>query len=93
MVALTPLACERLLSKLARKKAAPDEALRIKRRRGGWRLCVDHAQADDTTLAHGGRNVLLLDAKVTQALTDMTLDVEQTPTGPRLRLRRSPVAE
>jgi SHS2 domain-containing protein len=92
MLAFTSPAGDRLLSKLTHKKAATDEAMRITRREGGWRLRLDRAKPDDTTLAHAGRNVLLLDAKVSKAMTTMMLDVEQTDSGPRLKLLRSSAA-
>jgi len=88
MFKVTAAALDRLLRKLAGKNANDDEALRFTRRTGGWRLGLDCARPADTAFSHGGRSVLLLDAAVSQAMTNMTLDVRSTDSGPRLKLRR-----
>ncbi len=88
MLTVTPAARECLLSRLGRKRAADDVAMRFMRREGGWRLRLDRAGPDDTAFAHEGRDVLLLDEAVSMAMTDMTLDVRATEAGPRLKLRR-----
>lgn len=89
MLTVTKPALERLSLKLASKKAADDMALRIKRAKDRWRLRLTRARPDDAAFTHEGRKVLLLDEAVSQAMTTLTLDVRQTETGPRLKLRRS----
>ena len=84
---VTEGARDRLLSKLVTKKAAKDEAMRFMRRKGGWKLCVERTGPDDTKVVHRGRNVLLMDEDVSEAMGTMTLDVRQTRSGPRLTLR------
>jgi hypothetical protein len=86
MLTVTVPARARLLSKLVRRKAAGGVALRFTRKTGGWRLRVDHARPDDKAITHEGRNVLLLDRAVSQAMTHMTLDVRETKAGPSLTL-------
>ena len=86
MLTVTPDARERLTRKLARKKAGEDEAMRFTRKPGGWKLSVDHARPADTAITHQGRIVLLLDEAASQAMTNATLDVKKTSSGPRLRL-------
>lgn len=88
MFTVTAGALGRLSRKLAGKKANDDQALRFTRRTGGWRLRLDCARPADTAFSHDGRSVLLLDAAVSQAMANMTLDVRSTDSGPRLRLRR-----
>lgn len=88
MLTVTPAAIDRLSQKLARRKAADDVALRFIRRPGGWKLRPDRARPADTAFTRDGRSVLLLDATVAEAMTDMALEVQKTKSGPRLRLRR-----
>ena len=90
MLMVTEAARDRLLSKLVNRKAADDEGMRFMRREGRWRLHLERACPDDTTVTHQGRNVLLMDEGVSDAMTSMTLDVRQTERGPRLTLRRGP---
>ena len=88
MLTVTAGALDRLSKKLARKKPTDGVALRFTRRAGGWKLGLDRARPADTEFTHHGRSVLLLDATVSQAMTNMALDVRSTDSGPRLRLRR-----
>ena len=88
MFTVTAAALDRLSTKLACKKANDDEALRFTRRAGGWKLRLDCARPADTAFSHDGRSVLLLDAAVSQAMTNMTLDIRSTDSGPRLTLHR-----
>ena len=88
MLNVSKTALDRLSHRLAHRKADADVALRFTRREGGWKLGPDQTRPGDVTFAHDGRNVLLLDEAVSQAMTDLTLDVRNTDAGPRLRLRR-----
>jgi hypothetical protein len=47
---------------------------------------MDNARPGDEKLDYAGRLVLILDAQVSQALADSTLDVETTDEGPKLIL-------
>jgi len=87
MLTVTSAALDRLSQKLMERDAADDQALRFTRKPTGWRLTLDRARPADTTVAHGRKNVLLLDAAVSQAMKDMTLDVRKAKSGPRLKLR------
>ena len=86
MFTVTETALDRLTRKLARKKAADEMAMRFAKKKGGWRLRLDRRRRDDTVFAHRGRNVLLLDQAVAQALSNRTLDTRSTAGGPRLTL-------
>ncbi len=88
MFTVTEGALERLSRKLDRNKSMDEAALRFTRRRRGWKLRLDKARPDDTAFTHEGRNVLLLDAVVTKAMAALTLDVNDTESGARLKLRR-----
>ena len=87
MFTVTEAALDRLTRKLARKKAADEQAMRFAEKEGGWRLRLDCQGPDDTVFAHRGRNVLLLDQAVALAMTNKTLDARNTEAGPRLTLR------
>jgi hypothetical protein len=89
MLAVTKAALERLSRKLAGKGAADGMALRFKPRARGWMLHLDHESVGDTTFAHKGRKVLLLDETVSKGMANMTLDTRQTGERSRLRLYRS----
>jgi hypothetical protein len=87
MLTVTDAALDRLTQKLTHRKAADDMALRFTRKPHGWKLMLDSSRPADTAIAHGGRNVLLMDAAVSQAMKNMTLDVRAAKVGPRLTLR------
>ena len=87
MLTVTVAALDRLSRKLARKNPTDGVALRFTRRARGWKLRLDSARHADTEFTHDGRSVLVLDAAVSQAMTNMRLDVRSTDSGPRLRLR------
>lgn len=89
MLTVTPAALARLTRKLARRNCTEGEALRFMRGTGGWRLRPDRVRPTDMEFTHDGRSVLLLDAKVSKAMKDYTLDIRRTDDGPRLRLRRN----
>ena len=89
MLTVTAAALDRLSRKLARKKPTDGVALRFTRRAGGWRLGLDCARPADTEFTHDGRRVLLLDAAVSRAMTNMALDVKRTDSGPRLTLHKA----
>jgi hypothetical protein len=88
MLTVTAGALDRLSRKLSRKHAADAEAYRFTQKTGGWKLRLDQERPADTAFSHGGRSVLLLDAAVSVAMANLTLDVRTTDSGPRLRLRR-----
>lgn len=90
MLKVTQAARGRLLSKLMGRKAADGEAFRFMRKKGGWKLRLDRAQPNDTTLVHEGRNVLLLDQDVSRNMTKLTLDVTSYESKQRLTLRTIP---
>jgi len=93
MLTVTRAALDRLSQKLDRRNAADDVVLRFTRRARGWKLSPDRERTDDTAITHEGRNVLLLDRAVAQAMSHMTLDARMTDAGPRLTLRKPAPSE
>ncbi len=87
MLTVTAVARDHLALKLTRKKAEDDVAIRLTRRAGRWKLQLGHARPADTAITHKGRTLLLLGEMISKRMTDMTLDVKDTKTGPRLTLR------
>jgi hypothetical protein len=87
MLTVTLAALDRLSQKLTSGKTPEDLAMRFTRGNGGWRLRQDRRRPADTAFTYKGRAVLVLDDSVSQAMTDMTLDVRDTEAGPRLSLR------
>ncbi len=86
MLTITEQAGARLVQLLG--ESANQSVIRIVRRKRRLKLRRDHARADDATFAHAGRVVLVLDEQVSQSLAARTLDIRETDTGPRLRLKR-----
>lgn len=87
MFMVTQAALDRLLRKLIHKKAADEVAMRFAVKEGRWQLRLDRQRPDDTVFSHQGKNVLLLEKAVAQAMTKRTLDARNTAKGPRLTLR------
>jgi hypothetical protein len=71
------------------KAKADDSVLRIIRRKQRLRLRLSNVRSGDQTFAHDGRVVLALDQRIGTSLSLRQLDVRQTDTGPRLRLKSS----
>ncbi len=74
MFTVTTGALDRLSRKLARKKPTDGVALRFTRRKVRWHLRLDRPRPGETEFTHDARSVLLLDAAVSQAMANMTLD-------------------
>jgi Fe-S cluster assembly iron-binding protein IscA len=76
------------LTEVLNQANAPDEAsLRLLEEGGSLKLAVDRPTPEDTTLDHEGKTVLVVDSRVAAALDQNTLDVNQTPEGPRFVLK------
>ncbi len=88
MLNVSKPALARLSRRLTRAGGDQEVALRFTAYEGGWKLTPDQARSGDVTFARDGRNVLVLDESVSQAMADFTLDLRRTDTGPRLRLHR-----
>lgn len=89
MLTVTKAALDRLSKKLASRKVGGDRAFRFTQETGGWRLRPDRSRPDDTTFIHEGKNVLLLDTAVSEAMTELRLHVRMTGAAAKLRLHRA----
>ncbi len=87
MFSITEAAGAHLAGLLERDEAPEDVFVRLEQKKDGLALRLGHAHPGDSTFAHEGRTVLLLDEELCQELADSTLDVEDTEAGPRLRVR------
>ena len=87
MFSITEAAGAYLTGSLERKEAPEDVFARLEQEEGQLALRLGHAHLEDSTFAHEGRTVLVIDKELCQELADSTLDVEDTEAGPRLRLR------
>lgn len=88
MLNVSKPALARLSRRLTRAGGDQEVALRFTAYKDGWKLTPDQARSGDVTFAHHGRNVLVLDESVSQAMADFTLDMRRNDAGPRLRLHR-----
>ena len=68
---------------------ADDAVLRIIRSKDRLRLRLGRMHPGDQTFAHNGRVVLAIDQRVGSSISLRQLDIRQTDTGPRLRLKSS----
>ena len=88
MLQVTTAALDRLVTKLARRKTADESTLRFAcKPQGGWKLHLDNRQPDDEMFVHEGKTVLVLSDEVSKTLSHLRLDVINTASGPRLKLR------
>jgi hypothetical protein len=85
MFTVTNPAGARLAHLLASK--GDDAVARIFYRKQKFRLGVGRLRPDDRTFAHEGRVVLAVDARMSRSLSEHRLDVRETGTGQRLRLK------
>jgi hypothetical protein len=82
----TPAAAR--MAHLLKTKAA-DAVLRIIRRKDRLKMRLGRLHAGDQTFAHQGRVVLAIDQRIGKSLSLRHLDLRETATGPRLRLKVS----
>lgn len=66
---------------------APEDAVvRLVPRDDHLAMALDAEQPGDTTFSHDDRTVLALSPPIAEVLGDMTLEIDETPDGPRLVL-------
>ncbi len=68
-----------------KKESAPG-ACRIVKGEKGYRFILDEAKEGDQVFEHEGENYLLLDTELGEALSNATVDVQESPEGTRLIL-------
>jgi Fe-S cluster assembly iron-binding protein IscA len=86
MFTMTEAAGEYLTTLLDNANAEEEAAIRFVLEGSTLTPTLDHAHPGDATFDHEGRMVLMLDAQVSQILTDSTLDVQATEEGSKLVL-------
>jgi len=86
MLTVTDKAAQHLRENLSREEGSPPGAFRIVNSEEGYQLTLDEAKEGDQVFEHEGENYLLLDTEVGEALSNATLDVQESPQGPRLAL-------
>jgi len=89
MFTVTTAALDRLSRKLARRKPSKGATLRLTRTSAGWELRLGRVRLTDRQFLHEGQCVLVLDGAASLAMRQMTLDVNGTDSGPRLKLLRA----
>ena len=63
-------------------------ALRIVKTEEGYRFTLDEAKEGDQVFEHEGENYLVLDTEVGEALSNATLEVQESPEGKRFNLSK-----
>ena len=86
MFMMTETAGEYLTAVLDNANASEETAIRFVLEGNTLTPKLDNARPGDEKFDCAGRMVLILDAQVSQALNDSTLDVEATDEGPKLIL-------
>lgn len=85
MLKISPTAAARMADLLTAK--SDNAVLRIVRRDDRLHLQTGRLRPGDETYAHEGRVVLAIDPRVAKSLTLRQLDLRETSTGPRLRMK------
>lgn len=88
MIHVTERARETFKSTLEQMIESPGVVLRIARMDSGLGIFPDTRKADDQVIEHDGREVLLIDQKVSETLEDTTIDVEEHTDGTHFVVRR-----
>ena len=90
MFMMTQTAGEYLTAVLDNANASEETAIRFVLQGNTLTPKLDNARPGDEKFDYAGRIVLILDAQVSQALDESTLDVEATDEGPKLTLHPLP---
>jgi len=86
MLIVTDKAAQYLSETLTRKPEGSPEALRIVYTEEGYQLTLDNTKEGDQVFEQDGQKYLFVDARVGEALSDATLDVQKSPKGARITL-------
>jgi Fe-S cluster assembly iron-binding protein IscA len=86
MLTVTDRAAQHLHEIVTRKEESDPRVLRIASSEEGYQLTPDEEKDGDQVFEHEGDKYLLLDTEVGEALSSATLDVQESPEGPRLTL-------
>ena len=86
MLIVTDRAAQYLRETLTRKPEGSPEALRVVYNEDGYQLALDDTKEGDQVFEQEGQKYLFLDAPVSEALSDATLDAQESPQGMRITL-------
>ena len=86
MLIVTDKAAQYLCETLTRKPEGSLEALRIVYTEEGYQLTLDGTKEGDQVFEQDGQKYLFVAAQVGEALSDATLDVQESPQGTRITL-------
>lgn len=86
MFVMTSAAGGYLCTVLERANVPEETAIRFELEGNSLTSRLDEARPGDATFDHDGRKVLLMDDRVSELLSDSTLDVQPTPEGEKLVL-------
>ncbi len=86
MLTVTDKAAQYLCEALSRKEEGLPGAIRIVYVDEGYQLILDDAKDGDQVFEQDGQNYLLVGTEVGEALSDGTLDVQESPQGTRITL-------
>jgi Fe-S cluster assembly iron-binding protein IscA len=86
MLIVTDRAAQYLRETLTRKPEGSPEALRVVYNEEGYQLTLDDTKEGDQVFEQEGQKYLFLDAPVSEALSDATLDAQESPQGMRITL-------
>ncbi len=95
MLTVTERAARYFRESLTRKEEGAPEALRIVYTEEGYELTLDDTKDGDQVFEQEGQNYWFVDGEVSVALSDATIDVQESPQGKTLTLTaaRSPETE
>ena len=88
MLTVTEAAGAHLADMLAEVKTPENKnaVIRVSQSKDGLGLTLGQADPEDTTFAHEGVTILVIDKELSQTLDNKTLDVETTENGTALHL-------
>jgi Fe-S cluster assembly iron-binding protein IscA len=86
LLTVTDKAAQFLRESLTHKKEGAPETLRIVYTQEGYQLTLDNQKEGDQIFEQEGQNYLLVDGEIGEALSDATLDVQESAKGATLTL-------
>lgn len=90
MLTVTERAAQFLRESLSRKDEGAPEALRIIHADGGYQLTLDDPKEGDQIFEHEGQSYLVIDSEIDEALSEATIDVQESAQGASLTLTSAP---
>ena len=88
MLTVTDSAAQLLSEAMSSRDEETAEMIRIAFIDGEYSLTLDEPREDDAVIEHQSQGLLILDPEVSEALSDFTLDAQETAKGPCLSLTR-----